>query len=166
MKRKSYILVLLSMFLLLFIGVMGNSSDCYAKGMTVTSVDRVNKKYVRVYFKPVKKAKTYKVEYYWKKSNGKISKAYYKLVESKDVKKSKKGKKYIQIPAKAPVQYASISYRTSIESGWKKWSGYKQAKCNHKYDLAKECVEYDDDGEGFIYYEKKCKICGYVDVIE
>lgn len=137
---------LLVITLLLLCGVcIVPSTQCEAaKKMKITSYQRVSKKNSRVYFKKVKGAKRYKVEYYWIKSNGKNSKAKYKIVNSNKVKKNKKGY-YITIPAKATIQYASISYNKKYSGGkWKKWSGYTVALCNHKYVRGKESTIHHD----------------------
>lgn len=126
-------------------------SEASSSKMIIKSYERISKKTTRVYFKPVKGAKQYKVEYYWQKSDSRsdISNAYCKLINPKKAKK-KKGLIYIDIKAKSPIQYASVSYKTKSKGSWKKWSGYKKVKCKHpKQKVVTKNVHYD------AVYEKK-----------
>lgn len=126
-------------------------SEASSSKMVIKSYERISKKTTRVYFKPVKGAKQYKVEYYWQKSDRRsdISNAYCKLINPKKAKK-KKGLIYVDIKAKSPIQYASVSYKTKSKGAWKKWSGYKKVKCKHpKQKTITSNVHHD------AVYEKK-----------
>lgn len=155
----------------------GYSTDVNAASkMKVTSYERSSAKYTTLWFKPVKKAKRYKIEYYWEKTDEyDISKAYYKIVSSKKVKK-KKGLCYVKIPAKAMVQYASVSYSTSSKKGkWKGWSGYTKVTCKHKHtDITVRAIHHDAEYKRVtstidvyhpaeykeVHYKKyKCQVC-------
>lgn len=151
--------------LLIMLCLMCSATTVSAGGsMKITSVERYSKKNIKVYFKPVKEAKIYKVEYYYEKGNNKISKAYYKLFKKSKVKRSKDGRSYVIIPAKAPIQYASISYRKAYYKGeWKKWSGYEKAKCKHNFSKPKVThVDATEDEVGYTITRKTCKRCKYV----